>query len=128
VDFDSETIRFYVNGRPQGDAFTGGLAERVLVPAVVLGSSDGGHHTILQVSHPGACTLARVERGWGRGSFVGGALVAAHLCRSTAACTGEPPALLPFPCACAALRGHRRTATLASPPPSRPTSSPVRQR
>ena len=53
VDFDTETICFYVDGRCQGPAFVGGLKDRVLVPAVVLGSTDGGHLTQLTVAPPG---------------------------------------------------------------------------
>lgn len=53
VDFDEDSMRFYVNGRDQGIAFEGqGFRDRQLIPAVVLGSSDGGHLTQLQLVPP----------------------------------------------------------------------------
>jgi hypothetical protein len=59
VDFDTETICFYVDGRSQGPAFVGGLKDRVLVPAVVLGSTDGGHLTQLTIAPPGKQAMRR---------------------------------------------------------------------
>jgi hypothetical protein len=52
LDMEEESVRFYVNGHDQGVAFRGGLAGRTLVPAVVLGSSDGGHFTQLTAVPP----------------------------------------------------------------------------
>jgi len=58
VDFDEDVIRFYVNGKDQGNAFEGAaLRDRMLVPAVVLGSSDGGHLTQLQLVPPSVTRL-----------------------------------------------------------------------
>ena len=57
VDFDAQTIRFFVNGHDLGVAFVGGLAGRTLVPAVVLGSGDGGHLTQLTVVPPAVTRL-----------------------------------------------------------------------
>ena len=54
LDFEEDTMRFFVNGRDQGVAFGPGekFAERQLVPALVLGSSDGGHFSQLQLVPP----------------------------------------------------------------------------
>ena len=57
VDLDDDTMRFYVNGVDQGVAFVGGFRDRVLVPAVVLGSSDGGNFTRLATALPAVTRL-----------------------------------------------------------------------
>ncbi len=52
VDMDLEILRFYINGKPQGDKEAKGIKGCVLVPAVVLGSGDGGHYTKLTIGLP----------------------------------------------------------------------------
>jgi serine/threonine protein kinase len=57
VDLDEDCMRFYLNGHDQGIAFAGGFRERTVVPAVVLGSSEGGNYTQLQVAPPAVTRL-----------------------------------------------------------------------
>ena len=45
-------MRFYLNGRPQELRRIEGLGKMTLVPAVVLGSTDGGHYTKLSLALP----------------------------------------------------------------------------
>ena len=52
VDVESETFRFYVNGKDQGPRRAEGIKNMTLVPACVLGSSDGGHYTKLTITLP----------------------------------------------------------------------------
>jgi hypothetical protein len=67
VDMDSQEISFYLNGNYLGVAFHGGIRvrsngeNRTLSPAVVLGSSDGGHETILQIVPP---CVTHFHTGW----------------------------------------------------------------
>jgi hypothetical protein len=52
ADMECETLRFYLNGRAQELRRVEGLGKMTLVPAVVLGSTDGGHYTKLSLALP----------------------------------------------------------------------------
>lgn len=52
VDMDNETMRYYLNGKDQGSNKVEGIKNLTLVPAVVLGSSEGGHYSKLSVCLP----------------------------------------------------------------------------
>jgi hypothetical protein len=52
VDMDAETFRFYLNGKDQGARKAEGIKNMTLLPAVVLGSSDGGHYSKLTLCVP----------------------------------------------------------------------------
>ena len=52
ADMEAETLRFYLNGRPQELRRVKDLSKMTLVPAVVLGSTDGGAYTKLQIALP----------------------------------------------------------------------------
>jgi hypothetical protein len=52
VDMDNNYLRFYVDGRAQERLHVEGLQGKTLVPAVVLGSGEGGNLTRLTVGLP----------------------------------------------------------------------------
>jgi hypothetical protein len=52
VDMEQEVMRFFINGKPQGDRPVPGIKRLTLVPAVVLGSNAGGHYTRLAIGLP----------------------------------------------------------------------------
>lgn len=52
VDMEAEAVRFFLNGKDQGTKAAPGIKNMTLMPAVVLGSSDGGHYTKLCITLP----------------------------------------------------------------------------
>ena len=58
VDVDSEYLRFYIDGHAQDRVKVEGLRGKTLVPAVVLGSGEGGHLTRLTIGLP---TVSRFD-------------------------------------------------------------------
>ena len=52
VNMEAETMRFWLNGRDQGARRIEGLGKFTLVPAVVLGSTEGQHYTKLTLALP----------------------------------------------------------------------------
>jgi hypothetical protein len=59
VDMEQEVMRFFINGKPQGDRPVPGIKRLTLVPAVVLGSNAGGHYTRLAIGLP---AVSRFDR------------------------------------------------------------------
>jgi hypothetical protein len=56
---EQEVMRFFINGKPQGDRPVPGIKRLTLVPAVVLGSNAGGHYTRLAIGLP---AVSRFDR------------------------------------------------------------------
>jgi len=52
VDMEQQVMRFFINGKPQGDRKVDGIRHLTLVPAVVLGSNLGGNFTQLTIGLP----------------------------------------------------------------------------
>ena len=52
VDMEQEIMRFFINGKHQGERKVEGIRNKTLVPAVVLGSNAGGHYTRLSIGLP----------------------------------------------------------------------------